>query len=311
MAISGNFSFRFMALVFLLVVMKPGYCLTEKDTVSSSGSINKKRLTGVLTGGTLVYAAGMTALYGSWYRNYEQSPFHFFDDSREWLQVDKTGHLTTSYYVGYLGYQSFRYTGMDEKRSALLGGLTSWLSMATIEVFDGFSEQWGASVTDLCANTLGSALFTSQQIVWHEQRILVKWSYHPTKFPDYRPDLLGDNFAGKMLKDYNGHTYWLSVNLKSFLDKNSGFPAWLNFAFGYGAEGMTGAAVNSSVYNGKAIPHFERQRQYYFGPDIDLTRIRTRSKVLNALCKSVGFIRLPLPAVEFSKSGICFHPLYF
>ena len=46
-----------------------------------------------------------------------------------------------------------------------------------------------------------------------------------------------------MLKDYNGQTYWLSANLKSFF-KKSNVPTWLNISVGYGAEGMFGATEN-------------------------------------------------------------------
>jgi hypothetical protein len=277
----------------------------------SNDSVDRKKLSYVIIGGSVLYATSMTALYTTWYKDYPQSSFHFFNDSKEWLQVDKTGHATTAYYVSYLGYQSLKYTGLNENKSVLLGTLASWTFLTTIETFDGFSRQWGASATDLTANTLGCGLFAGQQLIWREQRVSLKWSYHQTGFPDYRPDLLGDNFPEKMLKDYNGQTYWISFNLKSFMHDESVFPAWLNFSLGYGAEGMTGAEKNSLTYQGYEIPAFERYRQYYFGPDIDLTRIRTRSAFLNAALRTIGFIRLPLPALEFSSRGIKFHPFCF
>jgi hypothetical protein len=51
-----------------------------------------------------------------------------------------------------------------------------------------------------------------------------------------------------MLKDYNGQTYWLSVNLHSFY-KGSKIPKWLNLAIGYGANGMlTGNGENNGLF---------------------------------------------------------------
>ena len=284
--------------------------IQPSDTLAPT-AINKKRLSTLVIGGSALYVTGMTGLYNIWYKNYPQSSFHFFNDSKEWLQVDKVGHTTTAYYVGYIGFGALRYSGLNERKLVLLGSLASWLFLTTIETFDGFSKHWGASATDMVANTFGCGLFAGQQLLWHDQRIKLKWSYHQTDFAHYRPDLLGETFAEKMLKDYNGQTYWLSVNIKSFLTKNSNFPAWLNVSFGYGAEGMTGASVNSITYLGNEIPAFDRYRQFYFGPDIDLSRIKTRSVLLKGLFKTFGFIRLPLPVLEFGTQGMRFHPLYF
>ena len=50
----------------------------------------------------------------------------------------------------------------------------------------------------------------------------------------------------RMLKDYNGQTYWLSANLKSFF-QGSNIPAWLNVAVGYGADGMFGGFENKWI----------------------------------------------------------------
>jgi hypothetical protein len=58
-------------------------------------------------------------------------------------------------------------------------------------------------------------------------------------------NVLGSSLAEQMLKDYNGQTYWLSVNLHSFY-KN---PKWLNLAIGYGANGMlTGNGENNGLF---------------------------------------------------------------
>ena len=183
--------------------------------------------------------------------------------------------------------------------------------LTVIEILDGFSSQWGFSPGDMTANTLGAGLFVGQQLAWKEQRIQLKWSYHQTKYAQYRPDLFGKNLDEQWVKDYNGQTYWLSANIKSFLKKESKFPAWLNLAFGYGAEGMTGAAYNSTSYNGQASPPFQRYRQFYLSGDIDLSRIHTRSKTLHGILNALSFIKIPFPTLEFSRGKIISRPLYF
>ena len=141
---------------------------------------------------------------------------------------------------------------------------------------------------------------------------MLKFSVHKSKYAQYSPDLLGENFQQNILKDYNGQTYWLSANIYSFLKKNSGFPKWLNVAVGYGAEGMTGGYNNLSEYNGNPVPEFDRRRQFYLSLDIDLTRIQTRSKLVNLLLDGFGFIKFPFPALEFNNiDGVRFHGVYF
>jgi hypothetical protein len=200
---------------------------------------------------------------------------------------------------------------LPEKKAVWIGGLTGFVHLAIIEVLDGFSSQWGASSGDLAANTLGSAIFISQQLGWHEQRALLKWSYHSTPFPSYRPDILGHNSAQQMLKDYNGHTYWLSVNLSSFAGSGSSLPRWLNLAIGYRGTGMTGAKSNSLSFENKVIPAFARQQLVYIAPDIDLTRIHTRSAALKWIFEAIGFLKFPLPALEFGGQRVRFRPIYF
>lgn len=274
--------------------------------------LNGKRLVYVTGGQAAIYGISLTLLYQTWYRNYPQSSFHWIDDNREWLQMDKIGHATTSAYFGKFGYEMYRWAGMERKQAILYGGSAGFVFLTVIEILDGFSAQWGASTGDVISNTVGTILFMSQQFAWDDQRLNLKWSFHPTEFSDHRPDQLGINFLENMLKDYNGQTYWLSGNIKSFLPKSSKFPCWLNVAVGYGAEGMVGANSNPSSYAGNPIPGYTRYRQYFLTFDVDLSKIKTRSHFLKFWLNGLNFIKIPFPALEFSNErGMRFHYLYF
>lgn len=177
---------------------------------------------------------------------------------------------------------------------------------------DGFSAGWGASLGDVTANALGSAAFIGQQFAWDEQRILLKWSFHETQYAQYNPNQLGKNFPERMIKDYNGQTFWLSANIRSFLHEDSRFPGWLNIAFGYSGDGMIGARYNPSEINGNPVPSFIRTRQYFLSPDIDLTRIKTKSGFLKMVFNIFGVLKFPLPALEYnSTQGLVVHGVYF
>ena len=151
-----------------------------------------------------------------------------------------------------------------------------------------------------------TGLLVGQELLWEEQRITLKYSFHQTRYADIRPETLGSGFFEQALKDYNGQTYWLSANIWSFA-KDSNFPKWLNIAFGYGAEGM----LYGENLPTNAIPQ-NPFRQFYLSFDIDLVKIPTKSKFLKSVFSVINFIKIPAPALEFrSKGGIKFHYLYF
>ena len=285
--------------------------LARTQDTDTATALNRSRLNGLIIGGAVVYAGAMTGLYQMWYKDYPQTTFHFYNDNAEWLQLDKGGHMFNAYYIGMIGYESLRWAGVDERKSAIYGGSVGFMFQTVIEILDGFSAEWGASGGDLIANTIGSGTFISQQLIWNEQRIRIKWSVHLTDYAHYRPDQLGSNFPERMIKDYNGQVFWLSGNIRSFMKKESRFPKWLNVAVGYGGEGMTGGFDNPTAYNGVPLPAFDRYRKFYVAPDIDLSRIHTRSQILNLLLKGLGIFKFPMPSLEFSKKGVKFHPLYF
>ncbi|MHC1775514.1 MAG: DUF2279 domain-containing protein [Lentimicrobium sp.] len=304
---AGIFVFLFLIVFGKVMGQQPD--TTIIDTTRSE--VNKARLTGLIVGGSVIYAGTMFGLYQLWYKDYPQSSFHFINDNDEWLQLDKCGHATTAYYLGMVGYESFRWAGVGKRKSAWYGGSLGFMYLTVIEILDGFSAEWGASGGDLLANTFGSAAFISQQLIWEEQRFQIKWSVHLTDYAQYNPELLGRNILERVVKDYNGHTYWISANIHSFLKNESRFPKWLNVAAGYGGEGMTGASSNPSEIDGVPLPYFERYRKYYIAPDIDLSKIKTGSQTLNLLLKYLGIFKFPLPTLEFSNKGVKFHAVYF
>ena len=294
--------------------------LAGNDTISNvdhfvnnkdSSGIAHRRITTLAIAGGAVYTGTMIGLYHFKYGDKLQSRFQINTVKNDWrMEMDGTHHILAGYYIGRLGFDVLRCSGISERSSTWIAGLSGLFFLSTQEIMDGFSTKWEASTGDEATNILGSALFISQQLVWHKQKIVAKWSYHSTSFPSYRPDLLGSNFAQRMVKDYNGQTFWLSVNLYSFAGRDSRIPKWLNVAVGLGAAGITGP-VNTPPSTTESIPYFEKRRLFYIAPDIDLTSIRTHSTALKWLFEAIGFLKFPLPTLEISGKGIKFHPLFF
>jgi uncharacterized protein YfiM (DUF2279 family) len=282
--------------------------LCAQDTLGffePSPQFNKQRFTAVVGTEGALYAGSLIGLSQLWYKDYDHSSFHFFNDNSEWLQMDKAGHAVTSYYIGRAGIDLLEWSGAERKKAAWYGGALGSVYQTTIEILDGFSEGWGFSAGDLAANTLGSALVIGQELGWKEQRITLKYSFRSSSYAQYRPNLLGSSFSERMIKDYNGQVYWLSANVHSFLNEDAKFPRWLNVAFGYGAEGMTGGKLNPPYIDeaGNQVV-FNRYRQYYLSLDIDLSKIRTRSHFLKTCFETIGFIKIPAPGLELSEKGV-------
>lgn len=281
---------------------------------------NKRRVKLVAAANIIGYGATMVGLYSDWYKNYPQTNFHFFDDNNEWKQVDKVGHSYSAYIEAYGSMEMWRWAGMSRRKSAWIGGLSALAYQSIIETMDGFSSEWGWSWGDMGANIFGSGLLIGQELAWNEQRIKYKFSFHKKNYGSSdlnirANSLYGNSFSERMIKDYNGQTYWLSANLKSFIP-DSNLPSWLSVAFGYGADGMFGAVSNVAkdksgnvTFNRTDIP---RYRQYYISPDIDLTKIKTHSKFLKLAFGALNAFKFPLPSVEYNSKGqFAFHFIHF
>lgn len=264
----------------LVLILSAQQASAQSTFFQYSDTLNPKRLRGLLAAESAVYASTMYGLYTLWYKDYPQGRFHWFGDGREWLQMDKAGHTMTAYEIGRFGIEAFKWSGLEQRKAALYGGLVGWTYQATIEVFDGFSAQWGASASDLLANTIGTGLVVGQELAWNEQRAQLKVSAHLTSYARYRPNTLGSTFAERIFKDYNGQTYWLSVSPGAWMREESKFPKWLAVSVGYGADGMIGGTANPVAdADMNPFPRFRRTRQYYLSLDIDFTRLDRKSVV--------------------------------
>ena len=272
-------------------------------------SLNKSRLKTVISSETIVASSVLIGLNQLWYKDFPKSDFHFINDNAEWLQMDKIGHFYSCYHIGRLGAESLSWSGANQKSQLLYGATLGLAFMSVVEVFDGKSSQWGFSVGDMAANVLGTGFYVSQDLLWKEQRIVPKFSFHQTVYAAARPNVLGNSFNEQIIKDYNGQTYWLSTNVHSFF-KASKIPNFINLALGYGAEGMITA--NNSFINGIFLPEKSRMRQFYVSFDVDLTKIKTKSNTLKTIFSLFNTIKIPAPTIEINERGKTkFHYFYF
>jgi len=275
--------------------------------LTPSDTLNKPRRNAVAISEATIASMSLIGLNELWYADYEKSALHTINDNNEWQQMDKFGHVFSSYQLGRFGADALNWSGVSKKDQIIYGGTLGFVFLTTVEVFDGYSKEWGFSWGDVMANGIGTGLYVGQELLWDAQQISLKFSFHQTKYASQNPEKLGNGFQEQLLKDYNGQTYWLSVNLKSFF-KESKLPPWLSIAFGYGAEGMLSGVKD---IDNQLLTNTNRYRQYYLSFDVNLEKIKTNSHFLKTVLSIFNSIKVPFPTLEFSQNGCVFHLLYY
>ena len=196
---------------------------------------------------------------------------------------------------------------------------------------DGFSAQWGFSLADIGANTLGIGIFAAQQKWLGKQVISIKESVWPVNHNNQTyaaleepsqsitlnkraEQLFGTSLAEQLLKDYNAQTYWASFNINALLSDGNKWPSWLNIALGYSAKNMYGGFENKWTNNGLSFDATDkdRYRQYFLALDLNLPGIKTQNPTLRTILNVLNIFKTPSPAIEFnSRKEIHFHLVYY
>lgn len=273
-----------------------------------SDTLNLTRKKSVLITESVTLAGALVGLNQLWYKDYPKSNFHTINDNNQWLQLDKVGHFYSTYHVGKIGADVLAWSGASKKEQLLYGATVGFGFLTVVEVFDGYSQEWGFSWGDMLANASGTGLYVGQELLWHEQRITPKFSFHQTHFAQNRPETLGSSFNEQLLKDYNGQTYWLSFNLYSFTHSKV-LPKWLNLALGYGGKGMIYGSNSEAFENGISQ---SPKREFYLSLDVDLTKIKTKSHFLKTIFSTFNTIKVPAPTLQIGDfNGVKGHFIYF
>jgi Predicted periplasmic lipoprotein (DUF2279) len=233
-----------------------------------------------------------------WLHNYQKNAwwsdqrgeFHFANDWDYAMSADKLGHFFDGALVQAIYRGAFEWAGFSPTASVWIGAAFSIAYMTDIEIEDGFATQWGFSPGDQLMNVTG-ALYPVAQYYWSPLRSFnMKWSYCPSE------DLSSGNKNGAFLDDYNGQTFWFSVNVQDLLPKKSksSWPDYLNIVTGYGVNHYT--------------DFDKRYADYYIGLDLNWERIIPGESKFMLWFKNVinHFRFLPLPVLKINKDGVTY-----
>lgn len=283
----------------LLLLLPAG---AKAQAPPDTAGLHPARLWGGLATFALADAAALVALDRLWYAGYDRAPFHWYDDTHEYAQMDKGGHLLTSWQLTRVFSAYGRWAGLERAEAAWAGAALAFAFQGQIEVLDGTSAAWGASAGDLLANAAGSLLGGVQEASSEAPWLGLKYSYHPSP---YRDPALG--LAGNALKDYDGITYWAVVRPGRVLPEHVRWPAWLAVAVGYGGDGLAGP-VSGRAKGGQPGP--EHRRQLYLSLDLDVLAQQRWRQPWRTVGRMLSFVRVPAPALELG-ARTRWHWLYY
>lgn len=266
---------------------------------------NKSRIIGTHASVATVWSGSLVGLTAIWYNdNWNPDGFSFFNDGKEWLQMDKFGHMYTAHHIAAGLSKTYQWAGLERKKSNYLGSLISFGYLASIEILDGFSKDYGFSWWDMAANTAGVSWFLLQEKLWKEQRIHLKFSASGSPYAQYRPSHLGSTIPERILKDYNGQTYWASFAPAHLFPNSTTIPKWLAISAGYSiAQKLHGFENQFEVIQDGKTYHFNARRQYLLSLDIDLTQLPIKKKWLKTVAYAFNHLKIPFPTLIWSKNS--------
>ena len=282
------------ALVFSLFLAWNGY--SQQDSTWNKRSWAVTAANSVIGGGSVV------VLNSVWYADYPRTNFHVFNDSKNWLYMDKIGHAYASYQLSQSEYAAWKWARLPRKKAVWLSGGIAFSYLLSVEILDAFSAEWGFSPADLTANTIGAGLFVSQQLIWDEQRIHLKFGYKPSNYAALRPNTLGSNFQERLLKDYNAQSYWLAASPGLFFKDDLGFPKWLQLSVGYSIDQKLKGDENEFSINGFT---YIAQPEFAVSLDIDWNKLPIKRKWIKKCLQPLNAIKFPFPAVYW-RNGVCY-----
>ena len=295
-------SFNYLFILTILLIQTE-FSAQEKTNLDS---IRRKN---IILNSTAIASTSLSylGLYNLWYKKYPQSSFHFFNDLEEWNYMDKAGHVFSSYQVARKSHLFLKNKNIENpiEKSCFY----SLFFMLGIEVLDGFSTEWGFSNYDLISNFIGSGLFYVQEKKFKKQLLKLKFSSNLSPYAIYRPNLLGNNFSERIFKDYNGQTYWITIDFNTKIQDKYKVFKYINLALGYSIDGFIGARNNPNL-NCFECDNLNRQSQYILSFDLDLSEIKTENKFLKLLLNTFSIIKFPAPAILIQNKSQ-FKWLYF
>ncbi len=251
--------------------------------------LSKKEL---FTYGAIAHSAYTFYVEYKWWWEGNYHPFQYawegFENDYS-LGVDKVGHFYTSYLYFNGLKEVMQWANFDSTTIAWTALGIPFLYALSIEIGDGFST-YQFSPDDLISNCLGMGYGYLQYRYSFFKNFKIKWSYYPSdKIPLDKYWILTD--------DYDGHLYWLSMNMHNLLPKGIDryWPKELNLAIGYGGKNLSGRSKSfAPPIQSDGLP----LRKFVISLDYNLTELPSFSGAWDTFIEVIDNIHFPAPGVR-------------
>jgi hypothetical protein len=242
------------------------------------------RLATVASLTTLSYVGSYYLVLKKGWWSGEESGFHFANDFDYALNLDKLGHFYSGILISEFFYDALLWSGLNDFDSYLWGGLFSTLTHVGIDIKDGFAPEWGYSVWDVIAGTLGGFYPMGKHYIPAFAYIDFKmsyWQHSDAYFEQSNTDIWTD--------DYVNQTYWLSFKLNKMLPHNlAGF--WPDIL-----APAAGLSVTPDTFR------WQKQGQYevYLSLDWDLeAAIKPQTHLGKRSVRYLNYVKWPSPTIQ-------------
>ena len=198
--------------------------------------------------------------------------------------------------------EAYTWSGFSPRTAALLGTLTSWAALLEVEMKDAYFDQWGFSIPDFTANTVGAAVPLIHTLVPATRAVGFKFSYHLSSlYRQRRARAAADRpHIDHLIDDYEGMTFWATVAPEAFLRGRAKefWPDYLGLAVGYGATGLHGSNVKSKgrAKYYKDLP--DARPEVFVSLDYDARYLPGKNPVWQYFKTQLNWIHFPAPAVR-------------
>ena len=257
----------------------------------------------------------------SWYLGQKSDRIRWVNDwsGETYLNLDKAAHFSTGIVLTETMTSAYEWSGFRPRSAVILGALSSWVSLLTIEWHDAHFYNWGFSIPDFVANTLGVSVPLIHHFYPGTQALRFKFSYFPS--PLYRErnereriSLVpqGPPFYRHFIDDYQGMTFWMTLAVNELLPPGveKFWPDYLGLALGFGGSGLHGSNAKSRGPNRKYKNLPDGQNEIILALDYNTQLLPKGGATWEFIKKRLILFHLPAPAIRlYPEWG--FYLLYF
>ena len=274
------------------------------DGLREEKDVELKRLALVGGGVSVFRYLGFRYMDRAWYQGEKLGHFRWINDwgGETYLNMDKGGHFMGGLALAQTFAEAYAWCGLGGRSAALLGTLSSWAALLEIEMRDAQFDQWGFSIPDFFANSLGAGVPLLHTYFPATRDLRFKFSYYPSAlYLDRDERRAADRpHVEHLIDDYQGMTFWMTLALNQLLRGRAEeiWPDFLGLGLGYGVTGLHGSNVKSKgpdKYYGN-LP--AARPEIFIALDYDARFLPGRGRIWNHIKTRLNLIHFPAPALR-------------